>query len=147
MLNLTLAVSRKYYIHSWHLQIEHYFYKKDFKFSKFYQKIWYIFFQLKINILKIEKNWYCDLTIKRDIKLFVNIFHLSSLHLLNDQVLISWDRASLNSEQAICCSLPTPKCSEIFQKSAIFWWNRASYCAILPFLEYCGVPKARPLSL
>ena len=101
MLNLTLAVSRKYYIHSWHLQIEHFFYKKDFKFSKFYQKIWYIFFQLKINILKIEKNWYCDLTIKRDIKLFVNIFHLSSLHLLNDQVLISWDRASLNSELAM----------------------------------------------
>ena len=122
MLNLTLAVSRKYYFYTVGIcKLNIFFYKKDFKFSKFYQKIWYIFFQLKINILKIEKNWYCDLTIKRDIKLFVNIFHLSSLHLLNDQVLISWDRASLNW---LCCSLPTPKCSEIFQKSAIFWWNR-----------------------
>ena len=142
MLNLTLAVSRKYYIHSWHLQIEHFFYKKDFKFSKFYQKIWYIFFQLKINILKIEKNWYCDLTIKRDIKLFVNIFHLSSLHLLNDQVLISWDRASLNSELAML-----QNALKYSKKVQFFGGTEASYCAILPFLEYCGVPKARPLSL
>ena len=63
----------------------------------------YIKIPIKKSNLKIEKkNWYRDLTIKRDIKLFVNIFHLSSLHLLNDQVLISWeDRASLNSEQAM----------------------------------------------
>ena len=119
-----------------------FFYKKDFKFSKFYQKIWHIFFQLKINILKIEKNWYCDLTIKRDIKLFVNIFHLSGLHLLNDQVLISWDRASLNSELAML-----QNALKYSKKVQFFGGIEASYCAIFPFLEYCGVPKARPLSL
>ena len=56
MLNLTLAVSRKYYSYTVGIcKLNIFFYKKDFKFSKFYQKIWYIFFQLKINILKIEK--------------------------------------------------------------------------------------------